>query len=319
MDWDNVVADQEMILPVHFTIGRTENIDKIVLHHNAGNLSIGDCYNVWCNREASAHYQVQEDGLIGQLVNDWDTAWHAGNANPSSIGIEHANDNFGPWTISQATLESGAHLVAALCKMYGLGEPQWCVNVFPHNYFMATACPGEISGSQNEQYMNRAREWYAQMTGGSYTPQEPSQPAQPQPSSGKIGITIQAWSEAQGILPAVTDNADNAGDGSPILYLSAWTSAGVLDVQANDLPVLKNPSNIYDTENGAVGDGGLMTKLYMYLWSPNNDQAIYYRVMVNGEWLAWMKDDYDTGGSGDTYAGNGVDPIQRVEAYIDWA
>lgn len=167
MDWDNVVADQEMILPVHFTSGRTANIDKIVLHHNAGNLSIEDCYNVWCNREASAHYQVDGNGRIGQLVNDWDTAWHAGNANPSSIGIEHANDNFDPWTISQATLESGAHLVAALCKMYGLGEPQWCVNVFPHSYFMATSCPGEIAGSQNEQYMNRAREWYAAMTGAS--------------------------------------------------------------------------------------------------------------------------------------------------------
>ena len=321
MDWDNVVADQEMILPVHFTSGRTARIDKIVLHHNGGNLSIGDCYNVWCNREASAHYQVQEDGMIGQIVNDCDTAWHAGNANPSSIGIEHANDNFGPWTISQATLESGAHLVAALCKMYGLGEPQWCVNVFPHSYFMATDCPGEIAGSQNEQYMNRAREWYAQMTGGNYTPQEPSQPAQPQPQPGGTGVsvTLQAWSQDQGILPAVTNNEDNAGDGSPILYLSAWTSAGTLDVQANDLPVLKNPCNINDTENGAVGDGGWMTKLYMYLWSPNNDQAIYYRVMVNGEWLAWMKDDYDTGGSGDTYAGNGVDPIQRVEAYIDWA
>lgn len=320
MDWDNVVADQEMILPVHFTSGRTANIDKIVLHHNAGNLSIEGCYNVWLNREASAHYQVQEDGLIGQLVNDWDTAWHAGNANPSSIGIEHANNNFGPWTISQATLESGAHLVAALCKMYGLGEPQWCVNVFPHSYFMATSCPGEIAGSQNEQYMNRAREWYAAMTGGAYVPVKPVPvPVQPNTSDVGVSVTLQAWSQDQGILPAVTNNEDNAGDGSPVLYLSAWTSAGVLDVQANDLPVLKNPSNINDTENGAVGDGGWMTKLRMYFHSPNGDLAIYYRVMVNGVWLAWMKDLYDLGGSGDDYAGNGVDPIQRVEAYIDLA
>ena len=114
----------------------------------------------------------------------------------------------------------------------------------------------------------------------------------------------------------VTDNADNAGDGSPIRYLSAWVDKGTLDVQANDLPTLTNPSNINDSNIGSVGDGSDMTKLRMYLWSPNGDYAVYYRVMVGGVWLAWMRDDYDTGGSGDKYAGNGRDPIQRVEAYI---
>ena len=164
MDWDNVIADETMLLSVHYTPGRSQRLSGIVLHHNAGNLSIQDCYNVWQNREASAHYQVDINGRIGQLVNDYDTAWHAGNANPWSIGIEHANNQFGPWTISDATLEAGAHLVAALCKYYGFGRPEWLVNVYPHSYFMATACPGEIAGSQNAQYMERAQYWYDQMT-----------------------------------------------------------------------------------------------------------------------------------------------------------
>lgn len=167
MDWEKVIADEERILDRHYTPGRTQKIDKIVLHHNAGNLSIADCYRVWQTREASAHYQVDSSGRVGQLVNDWDTAWHAGNANPSSIGIEHANDRMGPWTISEAALDAGAHLVAALCKMYGLGEPRWLVNVYPHSYFMATSCPGEIAGSQNAAYMERARYWYGRMTGAS--------------------------------------------------------------------------------------------------------------------------------------------------------
>ena len=51
----------------------------------------------------------------------------------------------------------------------------------------------------------------------------------------------------------VTDRADNAGDGSPILYLSAWVDKGTLDVQANDLPKLSNPRDISDTLSGAVG------------------------------------------------------------------
>ena len=38
--------------------------------------------------------------------------------------------------------------------------------------------------------------------------------------------------------------------------------------------------------------------------------------MYKRQWLPWMRDDYDTGGSGDDFAGNGREPIQRVEAYI---
>ena len=43
MDWNNVVADETKLLSVHYTPGRSQNIRGIVLHHNAGNLSIQDC------------------------------------------------------------------------------------------------------------------------------------------------------------------------------------------------------------------------------------------------------------------------------------
>lgn len=168
-NWDTLEADIDLILDKHYTSGRGgREINKIIVHHNAGRLSIQECWNVWQTREASAHYQVEEDGTIGQLVRDRDTAWHAGNwdANTTSIGIEHANNHIGePWTISEATLDNGAHLVAALCVFYKLGEPAWGVNVFGHRQFSATACPGEIAGSQNAAYMQRARYWYNTMTG----------------------------------------------------------------------------------------------------------------------------------------------------------
>lgn len=168
-NWDTLEADIDLILDKHYTSGRGgREINKIIVHHNAGRLSIQECWNVWQTREASAHYQVEEDGTIGQLVRDRNTAWHAGNwdANTTSIGIEHANNHIGePWTISEATLDNGAHLVAALCVFYKLGEPHWGVNVFPHRQFSATACPGEIAGSQNAAYMQRARYWYNTMTG----------------------------------------------------------------------------------------------------------------------------------------------------------
>jgi len=166
----------------HYTPGRTAKISKIVLHHNAGNLTVQGCWDVWQTRQASAHYQVQRDGLIGQLVKTTDTAWHATTANPSSIGIEHANATMAPgWTISDATLEAGAHLVAALCKHHGLGRPAWKVNVFPHSAFNSTACPGAIQGSQNQAYMTRAAYWYDQMT---KTTQATPTPAPPPPVAG---------------------------------------------------------------------------------------------------------------------------------------
>ena len=110
-------------------------------------------------------------------------------------------------------------------------------------------------------------------------------------------------------------------DGNPLRYLAAWTDGATLDVQActvNNgwLPKLNNPSDISDTEYGAVGDGSAMTKLYMYLWSPNEDYAIKHRAKVNGVWLPWMIDDWDTSGSGDTFAGDGWNAIQEVEAHI---
>ena len=180
-NWDTLDADINLILDKHYTSGRGgREINKIVIHHNAGNLSIQQCYDVWQTREASAHYQVDENGMIGQHVWDSNTAWHAGNweANCTSIGIEHANNHVGePWTISEETLDSGAHLVAALCHYYGLGEPRWLENVFPHKHFSPTGCPGEIAGTQNAIYMERARHWYNVMTNGGTTPEPETTPA----------------------------------------------------------------------------------------------------------------------------------------------
>lgn len=127
-NWDKLEADINLILDKHFTGGRDgRKIDKVVLHHNGGNLTGQGCYNVWQTRQASAHYQVDSNGVISQHVWDSDTAWHAGNweANTTSIGIEHADISTNPWRIADACLDNGAHLTAAVCKFYGLGRPEY--------------------------------------------------------------------------------------------------------------------------------------------------------------------------------------------------
>lgn len=175
MDWNNLKADVNKILTKHFTSGRGgKKINKIVVHYNAGDLTVEGCYSVWQTRQASAHYQVESNGRIGQLVWDADTAWHCGNfsQNQQSIGIEHANKSGG--TITETCLDAGAHLVAALCKYYGLGRPEWLKNVFPHKYFASTSCPGQIYGTQKDAYIKRAQQWYDSMTGSASAPSTPS-------------------------------------------------------------------------------------------------------------------------------------------------
>jgi len=167
-DWDTIKPDVTRLLTTHYTPGRAgRSIDKIVLHHNAGDLDVDGCWRTWQTREASAHYQVCSSGLIGRLVSDSDTAWHAGNleANRTSIGIEHADISSDPWLISDSALDNGAHLVAALCRHYQLGRPQWGVNVFPHSAFSATSCPASIAGTQQAAYMRTAQNYYDDWNG----------------------------------------------------------------------------------------------------------------------------------------------------------
>lgn len=176
MDYRNLKADVELYISKHYTPGRRgRRIEFVGIHHTAAvGLTVRGCYSVWQTRPASAHYLVQTDGVIGQLVHDRDTAWALGDfdANCRSINIEHADSRSAPWTVSEPCLDSGAHLVAALCLAYGLGRPVWGRNVRPHNQFMATACPGELAGSQRDAYIARAQRYYDMMAAGAADEEE---------------------------------------------------------------------------------------------------------------------------------------------------
>lgn len=175
--WSGTV--KERIMNVHYSEGRYDEatgtqhvIKQIVIHHNAATLDTEGCYSTWQSRAASAHYEVEADGTVGQLVYDSDTAWHAGNwyENLDSIGIEHADapgSYSGHWYLTEATINSGAKLVALLCIQYNLGRPIWGVNVVGHNDVSATECPASLgkNGSQHNEYMSKAQQWYDAITG----------------------------------------------------------------------------------------------------------------------------------------------------------
>ncbi|MGJ4070630.1 N-acetylmuramoyl-L-alanine amidase [Corynebacterium macclintockiae] len=170
MDWLNVEPDVYRLINKHYTPGRGgQQIKYIVRHHNAGILTIDGCWQVWQTRPASAHYQVENSGRIGQLVNDSDTAWHAANQlrNQQSIGIEHANCGGADqdWPISETVINQGARLAAALCRYYRLGRPEYGKNIRDHRETGQTSCPYHLAkgGKYHQAWMAEAQRFYDEL------------------------------------------------------------------------------------------------------------------------------------------------------------
>lgn len=197
MNFETLDMDVNLILDKHFSEGRGgKPVSFVGIHYNFGNLTVEGCYNVWQDREASAHVQVESSGRSGQIVWDRDTAWALGNfdKNQRSINIEHANMADG--TITEQALDVGAHIVAGYCILYGLGRPEWDVNVIPHKAISPTSCPGEIYGSQKEAYIQRAQYWYDMMTGAIQPEPEPEpEPVTPLPDVLKrfVDLDPDSW------------------------------------------------------------------------------------------------------------------------------
>jgi N-acetyl-anhydromuramyl-L-alanine amidase AmpD len=133
----------------HYDKGRQgKKIDKIFVHHMAGNLTVKQCGNVFDNRQASAHYGVN-GAEIGLYVNESDTAWHSGvwSYNLRSIGIELANNSGSPkWTVADLTIDTAIKLIADICRRNGIAKLNYTGdvsgNLCMHKWVASTSCPG---------------------------------------------------------------------------------------------------------------------------------------------------------------------------------
>lgn len=164
-DWFTVQPHKVKLLNKHFTKGRGgAKIEFITRHHNAGITTTEGSWNTWQSRQASAHYQIETDGTVGQLVWDQNTAWANANswANQRTIAIEHSNNGGAAqdWPISNETVEAGAKWAAALCWYYKLGRPNHGTNIRDHKDFSATACPYHVAGKYHAHWMNTAQAHY---------------------------------------------------------------------------------------------------------------------------------------------------------------
>lgn len=167
----------------NFTPGRERGITRITIHHMAGVMSSNDCGRVFQNPEtsASAHYGIGVNGDIAAYVDESNTAWSDGywDSNAQTISIETSNSSkFGDWPVSDASYNALIDLVADIATRNGLGNLQVGVNLFKHQDFVATTCPGPYLAARMQDIADRAN---AKMNG--LTPPAPS--PSPTPSDGK--------------------------------------------------------------------------------------------------------------------------------------
>ena len=130
---------------------RNHAIDKITIHHMAGDLSVETCGNLFANPryEASSNYGIGSDGRVGLYVDEGDRAWAS--ASPSNdnraVNIEVANcATGGDWPVSNAAYSKLIDLCVDICQRNGIKALNYTGdadgNLTEHRMFVATACPG---------------------------------------------------------------------------------------------------------------------------------------------------------------------------------
>lgn len=131
----------------HFDTLR-ETIDMIVLHSSASNKQ--GLINTFGGgtRMVSAHYGIDNDGSILAFLEEYNTAYHAGNlaVNRKSIGIEHIDNGADVRLHTDAQYETSAKLVADICTFYNIPIDE--AHIIPHSQVKATACPNGLDVSR---------------------------------------------------------------------------------------------------------------------------------------------------------------------------
>ncbi len=133
----------------NYTKGRKQPIQYIVVHYTANNGDTAQGNGIYFsqpNRNASAHYFVDENTIV-QSIKDDNTAWHCGAKsyryekcrNDNSIGVEMCSekDNNGQYHINEQTQNTAIVLVRRLIEKYNIPLE----NVLHHYDITGKICP----------------------------------------------------------------------------------------------------------------------------------------------------------------------------------
>ena len=152
----------------NFSSRSGQSIDAIVLHYTTSRNVHGSIS--WFQNPASkvsAHYIVDRDGKIYQLVKDSDKAWHCYGFNTTSIGIEHVAAPGDRLTTEQE--QASAALIRWLISEYEISLDR----IYGHRWNPeepgGTSCPGSLWKNSQE-----LKTWLQQKVfDGTHSPSEP--------------------------------------------------------------------------------------------------------------------------------------------------
>lgn len=143
------------------TYGMPRQIKGVTIHHwGVDGQTIDGISSYLCRDggDTSAHFALQ-DGLVYCLVSPEDAAWHAGSAegNATTIGIECRPE------MTDGDLRTLVEFIRWLETKYG------SLNIYPHQYWFGTACPGRYAGKIDwiVEQVNKGGAVQAPSTGGS--------------------------------------------------------------------------------------------------------------------------------------------------------
>lgn len=152
---------------------------SITFHHNGGRLSLQGCLDVWKTRPASAQFDVDGQGALGQYVGVNMYAWATGNTqgNKESISIEMANATLAPdYLVADVTWREAARLGGWLfARVIGAAPTRQTVHV--HHDWKSTACAGPYIDKIREQMFQAVLAAYNAFVGGTSAPTPTPAPA----------------------------------------------------------------------------------------------------------------------------------------------
>lgn len=188
INYDKAVADFIAGLDATGHVTHTKHRKtSVTFHHNGGRLSLQGILDVWKTRAASAHFQVDGAGAVGQYVRLTEYAWATGNTqgNQESVSIEMANATTAPgWTVADVTVEEACRLAGWIfARAFGFAPTR--DNVHHHFDWKSTTCSGPYIRSIREQMFQRVLAHYNAFVGGGAPALTPSPTPAPAPSGGK--------------------------------------------------------------------------------------------------------------------------------------
>ena len=126
---------------------RDHKIDKITIHHQAGNLTFEQAAQATQSRGGSWNYAINSNGKIGVMIDEQYRAWTSSNRENDmrAVTIEVANDQIGGnWHVSDKAMTALVNLCVDICKRNGIKKLNFTGdkngNLTMHRYFAATAC-----------------------------------------------------------------------------------------------------------------------------------------------------------------------------------